>query len=190
MRPKNELRAAYKLVRKALSENEIDEQSLHIANQSLNLNIWDHATYHLFLSIAEQKEVQTEYLLHILQGKDKNVVVSKSNFNDHSMTHYLLTDQTILKKNAYNIPEPEGRGLIEVHPTNIDVVFVPLLVADKKGSRIGYGKGFYDRFLIQCRPDVIKIGLSFFEPLQDQIEVGKFDVKLDYLITPIEVFKF
>jgi 5-formyltetrahydrofolate cyclo-ligase len=190
MKSKKELRTAYKSCRKALSENDIDEQSLLIANQSLNLNIWDHVTYHLFLSIAEQKEVQTEYLLHILQGKDKNVVVSKSNFENHSMTHYLLTDQTNLKKNAYNIPEPEGKGLIEIQPVTIDVVFIPLLVADEKGSRIGYGKGFYDRFLANCKPEVVKIGLSFFEPLSEEIEVGEFDVKLDYLITPREVFKF
>jgi 5-formyltetrahydrofolate cyclo-ligase len=190
MKSKSELRLIFKKLRNTLSSDQIEEFSLIIANQSLKLNIWNHQTYHLFLSITEHKEVQTEYLLHILQGKDKNVVISKSNFEDHSMSHYLLTDQTLLKKNNYNIPEPTGKGMIEIQPEQIDVVFIPLLIADKTGSRIGYGKGFYDRFLAQCKPDVVKIGLSFFEPLQEEIEVGKFDVRLDYLVTLDEVYRF
>ena len=65
------------------------------------------------------------------------------------MTHFLLTDNTKIKKNQYNIPEPIN-GL-EVPTKKIDVVFVPLLAFDKKGNRVGYGKGFYDKFLIRMQ---------------------------------------
>lgn len=190
MKSKSELRENYKLRRNALSESEVDALSLSIANQALKLNIWEYHNYHLFLSITEHKEVQTEYLLHILQGMDKNIVIPKSNFEDYSITSYLLTDQTVIKKNSYNIPEPIGKGLIKIDPKQLDVVFIPLIVADYKGYRVGYGKGFYDRFLAQCKKDVFKIGLSFLEPSQEAIQVNEFDVKLDYLITPNEVFSF
>ena len=69
-------------------------------------------------------------------------------------------------------------------PEELDLIFVPLLAYDKKGHRVGYGKGYYDRFLKECKDDCIKIGFSFFEP-EDSIEgVNRHDVKLDYCITP------
>jgi 5-formyltetrahydrofolate cyclo-ligase len=154
----------------------------------LKLPVWEKRYYHLFLTIAEQKEVDTEFILNILAGKDKDIILSKSNFEDHSLTHFLLTDNTLIKKNAYNIPEPiDG---IEVPSNKIDVVFVPLLAYDTKGNRIGYGKGFYDRFLADCKPDVIKIGLSFFPPETIDFTINENDIPLDFCVTPNEVFEF
>ncbi|MFL9838209.1 5-formyltetrahydrofolate cyclo-ligase [Flavobacterium sp. ST-75] len=185
---KKELRIKYKALRNAMSFDEIEQQSLAIANQLLKLNIWDKTYFHLFLSIEEHKEIQTEYILQILAGKDKEVVISKSNFDDCSMTQYLLTDNTRLKKNEYGIPEPVDG--IEVPDTKIDVVFVPLLAFDTKGHRTGYGKGFYDRFLASCKEDVIKIGLSFFEAEESIDDTHPNDMVLDYCVTPKEIYRF
>jgi len=156
--------------------------SLAIANNCLYLPIWDKTYFHLFLPIEAQKEVNTEFLLQILAGRDKEIVVSKSDFDSGHMTHYLLTDNTKLKVNDYGIPEPVD-GL-EVPAHKIDVVFVPLLAYDKKGNRVGYGKGFYDQFLSECKPDVIKIGLSYFDPEETISDVFENDVKLDFCVTP------
>ncbi|MEN8815266.1 MAG: 5-formyltetrahydrofolate cyclo-ligase [Nonlabens sp.] len=178
---KKELRKTYLNLRKALSDNQIEQYSLQISNWALQLDIWQHSNYHIFLPITRQKEINTEYLLHVLQGKDKNIIVSKSNFENFRMKHYLLTDQTKLIVNSYGIPEPDEKG-ISISEESIDVVFVPLLVADKNGNRLGYGKGFYDRFLKKCRPDTLKIGLSFFEPLESTIDADIHDIALDYII--------
>jgi len=185
---KTELRKKYKSLRQALTTEQIEDYSLAISNQLLGLNIWDKSFYHIFLPIEEQKEVNTEYILNILAGKDKNSVISKSDFTDFSMIHYLLTDSTRIKKNAYNIPEPVDG--IELKSSQIDIVFVPLLAFDNKGNRVGYGKGFYDRFLSECKPDIIKIGLSFFEAEAGAFETNEQDVKLDYCATPNRVFRF
>ncbi|WP_426431657.1 5-formyltetrahydrofolate cyclo-ligase [Winogradskyella sp. HB-48] len=185
---KSELRKKYKALRKALNFDQIEDLSLAISNQILRLNIWDKSFYHIFLSIEEQKEINTEYILNILAGKDKNIVVSKSNFEDTSMTHFLLTDSTKIKKNHYNIPEPiDG---IEIQSSQIDVVFVPLLAFDKKGNRIGYGKGFYDRFLSECKPKTIKIGLSLFEAEKEAFEAENNDIKLDFCVIPNGTYRF
>ena len=185
---KADLRKKYKALRNELSSEEIDELSIRIANNLLKLPIWDASFYHIFISIEEKKEVNTDYILNILLGKDKNIVISKSDFKTRLMTHYLLTDSTVIKKNAYDIPEPiDG---IEISNNKIDVVFVPLLTFDKNGHRVGYGKGFYDKFLDECKPDAIKIGLSFFKA-EDTIEdVFKGDIKLDYCVTPTQVYAF
>ena len=169
---KKEARIKYKNLRLNLTASAIEEMSLEIANNLLQIPIWDKTYYHLFLTIEELKEVNTEFILHILQGKDKEIVVSKSDFETLEMSHYLLTDNTKFKKNSYNIPEPVDG--IEVPLNKIDVVFIPLLAYDKKGNRVGYGKGFYDKFLSKCKPETIKIGLSLFEPefLYSQLLIG------------------
>jgi 5-formyltetrahydrofolate cyclo-ligase len=187
---KKEARKHFKKKREALTPTSIEDLSLAIANQALQLSwLWEFATYHLFLPIAHKKEVHTDYVLHILQGKDKNIVVSKSYFEDLRMEHFLLTEQTKLRLNKWGIPEPEN-GL-KIDEKQLDVVFVPLLGADKNGNRVGYGKGFYDRFLAQCKTDVLKVGLSFFSPLNVSFEgVESSDIPLDYLITPEEITTF
>lgn len=185
---KKELRTKYKALRNQLSENDLEEMSLAIANKVLALPIWEKTYFHIFLPIAEQKEVNTEYILHLLSGKDKEIIISKSDFETREMIHFLLTDNTKIKKNEYNILEPVD-GL-EVPTSKIDVVFVPLLAFDKAGHRAGYGKGFYDKFLKDCKPEIIKIGLSFFEAEELIEDVFENDVKLDYCVTPNRVYEF
>jgi len=185
---KLELRKKYKQLRKELTKNQIEDFSLEIANQLLKLDIWNKTFFHIFLTIEEQKEINTDYILNILSGKDKNIIISKSNFEDYSMTHYLLMDNTRIKKNIYNIPEPVDG--IEIPSSQLEVVFIPLLAFDKSGNRIGYGKGFYDRFLVNCKPKTLKIGLSFFDVENETFEATENDIKLDYCVTPNQVFQF
>jgi 5-formyltetrahydrofolate cyclo-ligase len=185
---KNELRQKYKQLRSNINSDIIEDDSLAIANIALSLPIWDYTYFHVFLTIEEQKEVNTEYLFHILSGKDKAIVISKSDFETNTMSHYLLTDHTKLAKNKYNIPEPiDG---IEVPTNKIQVVFVPLLAYDTKGNRVGYGKGFYDKFLSECDAHVIKIGLSFFDPEIHISDANSTDIALDYVITPRKIHRF
>lgn len=185
---KKELRTKYKALRQQLTFDEIMNESLLIANHCIDLPIWDKTYFHLFLPIEKQKEINTEFILQILAGRDKEIIISKSNFEDLSMTHYLLTDNTKIKVNNYGIPEPEDG--IEVPTNKIDVVFVPLLAYDKKGNRVGYGKGFYDKFLSECKTETIKIGLSYFDPEDLINDVFETDMKLDYCITPFGIIKF
>jgi 5-formyltetrahydrofolate cyclo-ligase len=185
---KKELRVKYKALRQQLSLEEIEDKSLAIANRILQLDIWEKTYFHLFLTIEGQKEVETEFILQVLAGKDKEIVVSKTNFDTWGMIHYLLTDNTKFQKNEYNIYEPVDG--IEVPDTKIDVVFVPLLAFDKKGHRVGYGKGFYDIFLAKCKDDVIKVGLSFFEAEKEIEGIFATDIRLDYCITPTTCYKF
>jgi 5-formyltetrahydrofolate cyclo-ligase len=185
---KTELRTKYKALRKTLSETEVEEMSLAIANGVLALDIWDTTYFHVFLPIEEQKEVNTEFLLHLLSGKDKEIVISKADFATRKMSHFLLTDNTKIKKNEYNIPEPVDG--IEVPSSKIQVVFVPLLAFDTLGNRVGYGKGFYDQFLAECQPETIKIGLSFFEAENLISDVFEKDIRLDFCITPKNSYRF
>ncbi len=163
---KTELRLLYKKLRKQLSNADIEEKSLAIANGVLALDLWDKTYFHIFLPIEEQKEVNTEFLLHLLSGKDKEIVVSKSDFTTRKMTHFLLTDNTKIKKNEYNIPEPiDG---IEVPSSKIQVVFVPLLAFDLNGNRVGTAKDFTINFWQNAIQIPLKLDFRFLK-LKNQL---------------------
>jgi 5-formyltetrahydrofolate cyclo-ligase len=67
---------------------------------------------------------------------------------------------------------------------------VPLVIVDSGGNRIGYGKGFYDRYLSSCRTETVKIGFSFFEPVGLIKDINQFDVPLNLCITPLRIYEF
>lgn len=182
------MRKTYKEMRAALTADEIDRLSVAIANQLSAVDIWDKNNFHIFLPITEQNEVNTECILHLLAGKDKNIIIAKSNFETREMTHFLLDDNTVIRKNKYNIPEPIAGTRFDV--ADIEVVFVPLLAFDLQGHRVGYGKGFYDQFLSSVSPDTVKIGLSFFAAVPAISNVFDSDIQLDYCVTPDEIYKF
>lgn len=99
-----------------------------------------------------------------------------------------LNKNTVFAENKFNILEPVSNEVIT--PQLIDVVFVPLLAFDSKGFRVGYGKGFYDRYLPLCAEDVVKIGFSYFEAIDAIEDVNEYDVPLNYCITPMRVYEF
>jgi len=184
---KKTLRAVYTTKRNSLTQAQLIAESISIANKALTLPIWDYNYYHLFLSIIEKKEIDTSVILSILQGKDKHVVVPKV-INSSNLQHFLLTDNTKFTLSSWGVPEPVDG--IPISSDKIDVVFVPLLAFDTQGYRVGYGKGFYDTFLSQCRKNVIKVGISFFDVEEKITDIHNADIKLDYCVTPNTVYSF
>ncbi len=185
---KKQLRSTYKQRRKELSRDQIDRLSLAITNQCLKLPIWDQELFHVFLSIPTMNEVDTTSLISALMGKNKRIAVPKMIPETQGLNHYELTSDTRFYTNTMGIDEPDGGRVI--NPDEIDVVFVPLLAYDQKGQRVGYGKGYYDRFLSQCHGEVITVGLSFFEPENAISEIEETDVSLHYVVSPNQIFNF
>ena len=96
--------------------------------------------------------------------------------------------QFALVENEFGIPEPLAG--IEIKPTELDIVFVPLFTIDSDGNRVGFGKGFYDRFLSKCNSNCIFIGLHLFENIDEIDDVNEYDIKLDLCITPTKIIEF
>lgn len=153
---------------------------------------WDQYTIvHVFLPIADYKEIDTFSVLSYFKESHPNlkIVIPKTDFKKLSMKNLLFDPQyTILGRNKYGIPEPIHGKVIP--PEDIDVVLMPLLAFDLNGNRVGYGKGFYDRFLTQCKPEVVKIGLSFFDPVDQISDINEFDAPMDACITPRKMWHF
>ena len=188
---KQELRKEFLRKRKALTEQKVEGFSKKIHDWFFrNIPVHAYATIHTFLPIKRNNEIDTWLIINTLQ-KDfaTNIVIPKSH-EDGTMTNYLLTKETIFEENQWKIPEPSSVDSIQSSVADIDLVLIPLLCFDKKGYRVGYGKGYYDRFLANCRPDVLKIGLSIFEPIEQIKDVDAYDIRLDFCITPNKIWQF
>jgi 5-formyltetrahydrofolate cyclo-ligase len=104
------------------------------------------------------------------------------------MLPVLVNDETEFEKSELGFIQPVAG--IDVSPVDIDLIIVPLLAFDKKGYRVGYGKGYYDRFLSNCRADAIKIGFSYFEPVENIADANQFDIPLNFCITHDTIYSF
>lgn len=104
------------------------------------------------------------------------------------MDALLVTADTSYILSSWGIQEPEADPVLK--PSAIDMIFIPLLAFDNKGYRVGYGKGVYDTFLQRCRPDVFKIGISYFDPVPEISDTYPGDIPLDVCITPDKIHTF
>jgi 5-formyltetrahydrofolate cyclo-ligase len=187
---KPSVREQFKLKRQELQPQDIKlrSQSIHdLLFSRIMMHRFSHI--HTFLPIEGRNEVDTSVIVNTLR-KDfsPDIYLSKSHKNGN-LTHHLYRPEAKLIINKWGVPEPEDtvEGIPE---TTFDLVFVPLLSFDKNGHRVGYGGGYYDRFLSKCKPDCLKIGLSFFEPVNEISDVNEFDVKLNHCVTPNKIWTF
>jgi len=189
---KKELRKQYKEKRSSLSESEYQQRCERIVEKVLeNFDFSTIHYLHLFLPIRIQKEIDTFPLIEQLQLKypQLRLVVPRVVPNSFEMEHYLY-DAATITLSEWGIPEPMPDSSQKVSPQKIDTVLLPLLVFDEKGNRVGYGKGFYDRFLTECRPEVQKIGLCLEEAVPLIEEVGEWDIPLDFCVSPQRCYEF
>ena len=143
---------------------------------------------HIFLSMPDKAEIETSRIIELLRSWNCTIYTSISNFDKSTMDTAELKRDTIIKENKYGIPEPVSSQFTS--SSILDIIFIPLLAYDQSGYRVGYGKGFYDRYLANCDKDLFKIGLSPFEPIKSISNIDKFDVPLDICISPDQIFRF
>jgi 5-formyltetrahydrofolate cyclo-ligase len=187
---KAELRKIYSEKRSLLKPAETELLSREICTRFTALSFGTIRYLHLFYPIPGKKEVDSLLIANWIRGNrpEISLVLSKSNPHDFSLTHLLWETQTPLTMNQWGITEPASGK--EIDPEMLDVILIPLLAFDLAGNRVGYGKGFYDRFLTQCRTDALKIGLSFFEAEEEISYLHETDIRLDLCITPRTVYWF
>ena len=188
---KSALRKLYLAKRKALSSEEITTKSQQICKlffQEIDLKKVEYL--HIFLPLKKQNEIDTFLIIRRLQKEYPkiNIVASRSNFDTFEMQHFILEEEN-LTENKWGISEPSPVSGREVQPQEIDLVIIPLLVFDNQGNRVGYGKGFYDRFLQKCDSKTLKVGLCLEEPIELIEDLNQFDVKMDVCITPNKIWE-
>ncbi len=147
---------------------------------------------HCFVADGSRKEVDTQSIRRILQAELPWLRWAAPRIipGTRNMQHFVWDDATMFIPNHWGIDEPDPiySQLLDIQ--RIDVVLVPLLAYDRQGNRAGYGGGYYDCFLAECRPDALKIGVSFFEPIDAISDVNEWDISLDLCVTPTAVYSW
>ena len=183
---KAEARKFYRSERKKFTNQEVQQKSKLIFDQIKEIDFNHDQTFHIFLPIEKNNEINTYPIIDWLFKHQKSIVVPLVIGDD--MINCKVNEGFETALNSMQIPEP-------IHYTNIeadeiDVVFVPMFVADKHGNRVGYGGGYYDKFLARCKPNVKKIGLTYFRPIDVIDDAYSGDIPLNYCLTPDEIVSF
>ena len=186
---KSELRKYYLDKRLSLAPRQLEEISEKICHLVFSNFQLEKKKISLFLPIERKKEINTYRIWEKALSFDAEVAVPKVNFKTHELKQILFDSENQLEISKIGIPEPKkGRIIAAEH---FDIVFVPLLAIDIEGNRVGYGKGYYDRFLRKCSPRCMFIGLNHFEGLEDKIiDINNNDIKLDACVTPNKIHHF
>ncbi|MEO5967635.1 MAG: 5-formyltetrahydrofolate cyclo-ligase [Ferruginibacter sp.] len=185
---KSELRKIYKTKRNNLTSPEIDkmEDLMLIQFQNFGFDIPDNVI--VYAPCEDTNEYNPLLIIDYCKFKNPAVQFSYPVISGEELNAFHVNDDTAFTKNKYGIEEPVDSTIVA--PEKIEMILIPLLIFDKSGQRVGYGKGYYDRFLKKCPDSTLKIGLSFFEPVDRILDVNKYDVPLDYCVTPMEVYYF
>lgn len=187
---KKALRNIYKEKRKSLSPKDITIMNDLILIYFQKISLPFLSCVHTYLPSEKLGEADTFPIVKFLEfiNPGIKIVVPKIDIESGDMHHYHLDDDMEMMDNLFGIAEPTSGN--KVIAMEIDLVLVPLLAFDENGYRVGYGKGYYDRFLRSCRPDVLKIGLSFFEAEEEISDINQFDIPLNYCVTPQRIYQF
>lgn len=189
---KQALREKYLLQRRQLSTAAVEERSRKLCQLFFQeFSLERIKQLHIFLPIQQKKEVNTWLFIHRLweEHPQTGVVVSRTDWQNRRMEHFHLRKGALLAESKLGIPEPVDAPACPAE--KIDLVLLPLLAFDLRGQRVGYGAGFYDRFLTECAPHTQKVGLSLFGPTEELIsDTNEHDIPLDACITPEKVYFF
>ena len=188
---KSELRKAFLVKRQSMTRPEHDIASARIAaNFFDNIDLAKINVLHCFISIERSGEIDTVPIFKRIWSDLPFIVtaVPRINLESNELESIRYAGDTELSYNHWQIGEPIHNDRID--PFEIDIVLVPLLCFDRRGHRVGYGKGYYDRFLARCRPDCQRVGLSIFPPIDEIEDAHAGDFKLDLCVTPDKIFTF
>jgi 5-formyltetrahydrofolate cyclo-ligase len=187
---KKELREIFQKKRNALTAEEQAKLDDLLLIQFQTTAVPFISTLFSYWPIEENKEPNIHIITDYLEFTNPGLITAypKTDLFLDEMVAVSTDAETSFIKNEFNVYEPEEGTRVDAG--EIDMVLVPLLAVDTKGYRVGYGKGFYDKFLAQCRKDCVKVGFSYFDPVEEIRDKADFDVPLNLCITPQTVYVF
>ncbi len=185
---KSEIRSVFKARRNSLSQEEVDLFSKNCFDHLLNKFNFENKNIGIFFPIKKFNEPNTFLFFDSLKIRNSNVYAPKSDFIKNEMDFYLIKSIMDLHVNDYGIPEPQSKNKTKIK--SLDFILVPLLAINKSGFRVGYGKGFYDKFLMNFTGNPITIGVNLISDFVEIENIDSNDIPLDYFVSPIGVVCF
>ena len=167
-------------IRRSLRLSEWKKMSAQVVKRMISTQEFISAnTIHTYVSMEKNREVCTFNFINSCIEAGKEVIVPRMK-TEGKLTHHKITSTESLSRNEWGVYEPPGDREVEI--SDDILVVVPMVAADYKCNRLGYGKGYYDRFLSTVK--ATKVGFCFTCNLSwDLLPVDTFDVKMDKIIT-------
>lgn len=186
---KAELRKHYRAMRMALTPQERQQLSERMLRQFETIKLPKPAIVMSYRPIAHHAEFDPAAVEQSILRQFPQIRFCYPKVHAVGMDAFIFVEgKSNWNKSGWGIPEISGGAIVP--PEHIDLIMVPLLVFDQKGFRVGYGKGYYDRFLQHCRSDILTLGFSYFDPAGVINDLHTNDMRLRYGITPEEVYEF
>ena len=185
---KSEIRSVIREKRNSLSQKEVDFFSLSCFRQLLDKFSFKDKNIGLFFPIKKFNEPNTFLFFDELIVSGANTYAPKSDFTTNTMEFHLIKSINDLQINQFGIPEPKFEKKLEAK--KLDFIMIPLLAINKMGYRVGYGKGFYDRFLLKCKKNTLKIGINILSDFTQIEDINLNDIPLDYCVNPKKIICF
>ena len=181
---KQELRTQFKSYREQLSDQQYASFNRRIRERLAALpEVSRSRMVHSYWSLPTRREIDIRPLIQQWHAEGKTIVLPVMRGLD--LLHVPFEGTSQLAKNSWGLYEPTGSKTVPV--TDLELVVVPALGASRRGHRIGYGKGYYDRFLADVR--AVTVGLVFDACLKGTVPVEPHDVPLDIIVTENEVIR-
>lgn len=182
---KNEIRRHNKALRNTLANDLMDEYNRKIRERLFDLDLFKECTM-LFTYVSFGKEADTHEIINQALIMNKNVYVPK--VEQKEINFYDIHDLESLVRSDYGILEPEGNinyRYTGLQSKNNKLMLLPGLAFDIAGNRIGYGEGYYDKYLGKYPSNEwVKLALAYDFQLTDRFDVGVDDIPADYILTP------
>lgn len=183
---KEEIRKEYSLKRKNLSITEYEELNEDLSNHLRKFFQEKGPSLKIasFFPISSNKEVNTIIFHDWLRQEPMNHEIYLPKTNGDNLEFYLFEENESLIKSELGIMEPNPNLSDPLSPKEIDLILVPLIAVDVNGHRVGYGKGYYDRFLKRLNSHTEIIGLSLELPIEPISDINQYDFPLQIVISP------
>ncbi|MDI6618338.1 MAG: 5-formyltetrahydrofolate cyclo-ligase [Clostridiales bacterium] len=182
---KKELRRLMIEKRNSMDLNKKAEWDNKITSQLIESSFYENAKI-IFTYVSFGSEVDTHYFIKYALNDKKVLCVPKIISKNGVMKAFRINSFKDLKAGSFGIPEPEDCR-VEITPSKMNLILMPGLVFDRGGERVGYGAGFYDRFLYGAGKKASKVALAYDFQLLNKIPSDKFDIKADAIITNKEI---
>ncbi|HOC93790.1 MAG TPA: 5-formyltetrahydrofolate cyclo-ligase [bacterium] len=190
MMTKKQVREQVSAARDALSHSRLAALSSSVERRLFDFHPFASCSFPLFF-VSFRSEILTEGMIKKSLSSGKRVAVPVTKIKKRELVPSELKDfDAELAEGAYGVPEPKPEFLRPVSPLELDFVAMPGLAFDRSGNRLGYGGGFYDRFVSRLRPGVPLVALAFSFQLLDSVPTGEHDRKIDAIVTDSETIVF
>lgn len=188
MKTKNEIRKKILNIRNNMTNEQVLEKSSIIMNKLIASEEYKKSKT-VFIYMDFKNEVTTSKLIKSMIEEGKRVVIPYTDTINTVIIPVELQDiENDLKISPFGYMEPKKEKIIPVDPKEFDLIIVPGVVFDKRLNRIGFGKGYYDRILINKRHDVKAVAVAFELQVLDEIPFEEHDVKMDMIITEENIY--